>query len=91
MILLSGPAIARLGLHSRKWAHEQIQCGSFGPVTRGPSGVLYVALTSLEEFYGRKFDQAEIDRAVGGQPDRILILAENEVTPHEEDCCPSPR
>jgi hypothetical protein len=79
MILLSGPAIARLGLHTRKWAHEQIQRGAFGPVTRGPSGVLYVELSGVCEFYGRQFNQAEIDRAVGGQPDRILIVAANEV------------
>ena len=56
-----------------------MQRGAYGPVTPGPGGVLFVTLAGVEEFYGRKFDQAEIDRAVAGQADRIPILAETEV------------
>jgi hypothetical protein len=82
MILISSPAIARLNLHTRKWAHERMQWGSFGPVTRVPvagyaEGMLYAELAGVERFCGRQFDQAEIDRAVDGKPDRILIVPEN--------------
>jgi hypothetical protein len=75
MILISGPAIARLSLHTRKWAHAHLHRGSFGPVTRGPGGVLYASLAGVEKFCDRQFDRAEIGRAVAGQPDRILKLS----------------
>jgi hypothetical protein len=78
MVLVSGPTIARLGMHSRACVFKQIQRGAYGPITRGPGGVLFVALVEVENFYGRKFDQAEIDRAVANQPDRILIVDETE-------------
>ena len=84
MILISSPAIARLNLHSRKWAHEHMQRGSFGPVTRMAvagyvAGMLYAELAGVERFCGRQFNQAEIDRAVDGRPDRILTVTAREV------------
>ena len=84
MILVSGPTIARLNLHTRKWAHEHMQRGSFGPVTRVPvagyaEGVLYAELAAVERFCGRQFDQTEIDQAVDGKPDRILTITDREV------------
>jgi hypothetical protein len=84
MILVSGPTIARLGLHTRKWAHAHMQRGSFGAVIRVPvagyaDGVLYAELNGVERFLDRQFNQAEIDRAADGKPDRILTITENEV------------
>jgi hypothetical protein len=48
MILISGPSIARLALHTRKWAHEHLRRGTFGPITIGSDGVLYAEVTNVE-------------------------------------------
>lgn len=84
MILISSPAIARLNLHTRKWAHEHMRRGSFGAIIRVPvagyaGGVLYATLAGVERFCGRQFDQTEIDRAADGKPNRILTAADKEV------------
>jgi hypothetical protein len=78
MILISGPAIACLCLHTRKWAHEHLQRGSFGPVTRGPNGVLYAELRWVEAHAGITFGEAQIAHAINGYPDRRIVLPDRE-------------
>jgi hypothetical protein len=77
MIFVSGPAIARLMLRTRKWAHEAIRRGNFGPVSvRG--GVLYVDLLAVQSHTCITFTDAQIDSAGEGMPDRIIRTQPNE-------------
>ena len=81
--LISGPAIARLTLRSRKWAHEQICKGRFGPpIWR--AGVLYVELAQVERRIGAGFDSAQLEAACDGYCDRILEIPDQEDAPHGE-------
>jgi hypothetical protein len=76
MILISGPAIGQLCQHTRKWAHDTLRRGSFGPVTRGPGGVLYADLTAVEGYSGLQFTDDQIEAAVAGIPDRLLTIVQ---------------
>jgi hypothetical protein len=71
--LVSGSLIARLCLHTRKWAHEHLRRGSFGPVIER-NGVLFAELAGVEQHLGLSFDQAQIVAA--GRPDQYVILNE---------------
>jgi len=67
MILVSGSTIARLyGGRTRKWAHEHLRRGSFGPITVAPDGVLFAALSGVEAYAGRSFTAAQL--AAAGVP-----------------------
>ena len=52
MVLISGPVIAKLALRTRKWAHEHMRRGTFGPLTVDSSGVLFAELSSVERRLG---------------------------------------
>jgi hypothetical protein len=73
MILVSGPAIAKLVLRTRKSAHEHIRRGSYGAV-REIDGVLYAELGGVEARLGRKFSPEQLERARDGKPGRVLTL-----------------
>ena len=73
MILGSSPLIGRLCGHTRKWAHQAIRRGAFGPVTRR-KGCLYVDLARVEAYCGLKFTQSQIVCAADGVPDRALCI-----------------
>jgi hypothetical protein len=73
MILISGPVIAKLCLHTRKWAHEHLRRGSFGPVTEH-NGVLYAPLPNVERHAGETFSETRLALAVDGKPDRVLTI-----------------
>jgi hypothetical protein len=75
MILVSGPALAKLRLRTRKWAHQAISRGRFGPVTRR-KGILYVPLKAIESDCGEKFTADQIHAAAEGRPDRFLTITE---------------
>jgi hypothetical protein len=47
MVLISGPVIAKLALRTRKWAHEHMRRGTFGPLTVDSYGVLYADLIAV--------------------------------------------
>lgn len=79
MTLISGPLIARLSLRSRKWAHDAIRRGWLGDATRH-RGVLFVRLTAVEAFFGVHFTLGQIEQAREGQPDRVLVISEED--PH---------
>jgi hypothetical protein len=83
MILISGPVIARLGLRTRKWAHDGIRRGWFGPVTRRRR-VLFVSLQRVETFFEIQFTPAQIEQAREGQPNRVLIISEGNTNANDE-------
>ena len=76
MILVSGPAIASLCRHTRKWAHDAIRRGRFGPIAKGYKGILYVRLDAVESAYGITFSKSQIERAAAGIPTRVLERAQ---------------
>jgi hypothetical protein len=61
IVFVSGPVIARLALRTRKWAHEHLRRGSFGPVFE-QNGVLFAGLDRVEKRCGRQFSYAQINR-----------------------------
>jgi hypothetical protein len=75
MILISGPLIAKLCLHSRKWAHARLRLGSFGEIVEH-QGVLFAPVVGVEAYAGTKFTQEQLAAAAGGKADRILTIAE---------------
>jgi hypothetical protein len=77
MVLISGPAIARLCLHTRKWAHEQLRRGTFGPTVEY-GGIIYAPLPGVEAHAGRRFDETQIAHAVAGKPHRTLTIQREE-------------
>jgi hypothetical protein len=72
MVLISGPVIAKLALRTRKWAHEHMRRGSFGPLTVDSFGVLFADLATVERRLGGPITQAQLERAAGGNPARIV-------------------
>jgi hypothetical protein len=78
MTLISGPVIAKLALCTRKWAHEHLRRGTFGPVIEH-SGVLYAEVSNVERALGETLPQAQLVQAAGGKPDRILTIEPQEV------------
>jgi hypothetical protein len=78
MIWISGPFIGNLCGRTRKWAHERLRQGSFGPVTLGPSGVLYAPLTGVEHFTCLTFTPEQIARAAEGRHGRVFHIPEPE-------------
>jgi hypothetical protein len=78
MILISGPMIGRLCGHTRKWAHEHLHRGSFGPVTLGPGGVLYAPLANVETFTCLTFTPDQIARAAEGRAKRLITIPKPE-------------
>jgi len=78
MVMISGPVIAKLALRTRKWAHEHMRRGTFGPVIVH-DGVLYAALAAVEHALGETFSAAQI--AAAGAPGRALAIA---IEPQEE-------
>jgi hypothetical protein len=68
--LVSGPLIAKLCLRTRKWSHELMRAGSFGPVIER-NGVLFAELAAVEQHLGLSFDQAQIVAA--GRPDQYVL------------------
>jgi hypothetical protein len=77
MILVSGPAIAKLVMRTRKSAHEHIRRGSYGTV-REIDGVLYAELGSIEARLGRTFSPEQLELARDGKPGRVLTVLEME-------------
>jgi hypothetical protein len=80
MLLLSGPVIARLALHTRKWAHAHLRRGSFGPLIER-DGMLYAGLAGVEQHIGKSFTPDQLMRAAAGKLDRVLNIPESA---HEE-------
>jgi hypothetical protein len=75
MVLISGPVIAKLCLHTRKWAHARLRLGSFGAIVEH-DGVLFAPLSGVEAYAGTTFSEDQLAVAAGGKPDRILTVAE---------------
>ena len=73
MILVTGPLIAQLCHRTRKWAHEAISNGRFGPSIER-QGVLYVDLDRVADSLGRTFADEQITAAMEGRPDRIITI-----------------
>jgi hypothetical protein len=64
----------------RTTALRQMLAGHYGPITRrGRRNTPYVPLAAVEDFHGAAYTDEQIDRAVAGHPDRILILENQEV------------
>ena len=78
MTLISGPVIAKLALHTRKWAHEHMRRGTFGPLTVDGCGVLYADSAAVARRLGGPITQAQLERAAGGIPARIIIVPDIE-------------
>jgi hypothetical protein len=49
--LVSGPLIAKLCLRTRKWSHERLRAGSFGPVIER-NGILFAELRGVAAMIG---------------------------------------
>jgi hypothetical protein len=77
---ISGPTIGKLCRRTRKWAHEHLHRGSFGPITRGAGGVLYTELTGVEDFVQSRFtaDQLAAATARDDKPARLLTISKTE-------------
>jgi hypothetical protein len=73
MVLISGPAIAKLCLRTRKWAHEHLRRGSFGLVIEH-DGTIFAELPAVELHSGMHFTAEQIEAAVGGYSTRKLTL-----------------
>ncbi len=78
MVLISGPVIAKLALRTRKWAHEHMRRGTFGPLTVDSCGVLFAELSSVESRLGGPITRAQLDRAAGGISARIITIPDIE-------------
>ena len=78
MVLISGPVIAKLALRTRKWAHEHMRRGTFGPLTVDSCGVLFAELSSVESRLGGPITPAQLDRAAGGISARIINVPDIE-------------
>jgi hypothetical protein len=76
MVLISGPVIAKLALRTRKWSHESLRRGDFGPVTSGSGGVLYADLAAVERRLGGPITRAQL--AAGGIAARIITIPDEE-------------
>jgi hypothetical protein len=75
MILLSGPAIARLLFTNRMNVNRRIRAGAFGPIVhRGH--IAYASLDGIERHAGVTFTPQQIDKAIDGRPDRLLVVPE---------------
>ena len=74
MVLISGPVIAKLALRTRKWSHEHMRRGTFGPLTVDSCGVLFADLTAVENRLGGPITRAQLDRAAGGISARIINI-----------------
>jgi hypothetical protein len=74
--LISGPTIGKLCGRTRKWAHEHLHRGSFGPITRGAGGVLYAELTAIDGFVGSKFTAEQLAAATAREdkPARLFTI-----------------
>jgi hypothetical protein len=71
MQFVSGPAIAKLLLRTRKWAHTAIRRGLFGTSIEH-HGILFVPLPAVESYFGLVFSPEQITHATDGLPDRVL-------------------
>jgi hypothetical protein len=78
MVLISGPVIAKLALHTRKWAHENMRRGSFGMLTVDSGGVLFADLAAVERCLGGPITPAQLERAAGGISARIITVPDEE-------------
>ena len=78
MVLISGPVIAKLALRTRKWAHEHMRRGSFGPLTVDSCDVLFADLAAVERRLGGPITRAQLDRAAGGISARIITIPDIE-------------
>jgi hypothetical protein len=78
MVLISGPVIAKLALRTRKWAHEHMRRGSFGPLTVDGCGVLFADLGAVERRLGGPITQTQLERAAGGNPARVITIPDQE-------------
>ena len=78
MVLISGPVIAKLALRTRKWAHEHMRRGTFGPLTVDSFGVLYADLATVERRLGGPITPAQLERAAGGISARIITIPDIE-------------
>jgi hypothetical protein len=77
---ISPPVIAALQDKVRTTALRQMLAGHYGPITRrGLRNTPYVPLAAVEGYIGLQFSEAQIERAVAGHLDRILILGNQEV------------
>jgi hypothetical protein len=68
--LISGPLIAKLCLRTRKWSHELMRAGRFGPVVER-NGVLFAELAGVEQHLGLSFDERQITAI--GRPDQYVL------------------
>jgi len=81
MILISAPAIGRLRLQTRKAAHQAIRKGDYGaPIWR--NGILYVDLRRVENRFGVRFNEAQLECACNGHAHRIIQLPEFDEATH---------
>jgi hypothetical protein len=78
MVLISGPVIAKLALRTRKWSHEHLRRGSFGPLTVDSGGVLYAEIGAVEKRLGGPITRAQLDRAAGDIAARIITIPDIE-------------
>jgi hypothetical protein len=78
--LISGPTIGKLCQRTRKWAHENLHRGSFGPVTKGRGGVLYAELEGVERYAGIVFSAEQLVAATArdDKPARLVTVPMSE-------------
>jgi hypothetical protein len=84
--LISGPTIGKLCGRTRKWAHEHLHRGSFGPIIEGQGGVLYADLIAVEDFVGSRFTKEQLAAAAArdGKPARLFTIPPIPETAPEE-------
>jgi len=77
MTLISGPAIAKLRLRTRKWANDAIRRGDFGPAIHH-EGILYVSLSAVERAEGAIFSDTQLAEASAGGRHRVLSISDQQ-------------
>jgi IS30 family transposase len=73
----SGPLIARLLGRHRQTVREAMRAGRFGQTVEH-NGIQFADLATVERAARRRFTAANIEIAVDGRADRLLILEPQE-------------
>jgi hypothetical protein len=82
MRFLSAPAISRLTLTPAPMTIcDRMLRGKYGKLIRR-GRIPYVSLAAVERFHGLKFDKRQIELAVAGRPDWVLVIPDH--PPKEE-------